>query len=235
MRANAPYRRNLSRNCECAKDTRMPIAALLDTDLGPKTVSHELRLVPQTGLWANAWVTPGVWTPVRRRLSGQSQEASDAIYGALGQMAGMAKNGDVTLYDSDETFFESLYVKPPELRGTQFDVLRGIKRKLVRGPLRRTYVIGAGYSRHETNDRWLQLLAAIQHPRFLELKKRTGGHHLADLYHVWTAEENSLDCFLTLDTTFLRAVTLPKPLDTPVRLLTPMQFVRWVASGTIRA
>jgi hypothetical protein len=213
----------------------MPVTALLDTDLGPKTVTHDLQIVPQIGWWANAWVTLGVWTPVRRRLKGQSQEATDAIYSALGQMASMAKNGEVTFCDSDETFFESLYVKLPELRGTPFDVLRGVKRKLVRSPLRRTYVIGAGYSRHETNDQWLQLLAAIRHPRFLELKKRTGGHHLADLYHVWTAEENSLDCFITLDTKFLRAVTLPKPLDTPVRLLTPMQFVQWVSAGTIQA
>jgi hypothetical protein len=213
----------------------MPVTALLDTDLAPKTVTHNLQIVPQTGWWANARVTLGVWTPVRRCLKGQSQEASDAVYSTLRQMAGMANDGEVTLCDSDETFFESLYVKLPELRGTQFDMLRGVKRKLVRGPLRRTYVIGAGYSRYETNDQWLQFLGAIRHPRFLELKKRTGDYHLADLYHVWTAEENSLDCFITLDTTFLRAVTLPKPLDTTVRLLTPMQFVQSIAGGTIRA
>jgi hypothetical protein len=114
----------------------MHVTALLDTDLTPKTVTHNLQIVPQTGWWANAWAALGVSTPVRRCLKGESQEASDAIYSTLRQMAGMANDGEVTLCDSDETFFESLYVKLPELRGTQFDMLRGVKRKLVRGPCR---------------------------------------------------------------------------------------------------
>ena len=221
----------------------MPITALLDADLFPKTVTHKLEIVPHSGWWANTWLTLGVWTPVRRSLSGKSQEESDAIYNDLRQVAGLTKNGCVDAYESDETFFESLYLKPPGLRGTPFEMFRGVERKRVRSPLRRTYLIESSFSDEDAKflqkqhkDRWNQLLENIQHPRFLKMKKRTGGHHLADLYHVWTAEENSLDCFITLDTTFLNAVTLwkPKPLDTPVRILTPRQFLQWI-SATRRA
>jgi hypothetical protein len=217
----------------------MPVTALLDADLFPKTITHNLEIVPHTGRSANALLTLGVWTPVRRSLSGKSQEESDAIYSNLEQIAGMTKNGCVVVYDSDETFFECLYLKPPSLRGTPFDVFRGVERKRVRGPMRRTYMLEgsfleehARFLQKKRNDRWYQLLENIQHPRFLELKKRTGGHHLADLYHVWTAEENALDCFITLDTAFLNAVTLwkPEPLDTPVRLFTPRQFLQWIAA-----
>jgi hypothetical protein len=203
----------------------MPIAALLDANIRPSTVTHNLEIVPKTGRWANAEVTLNVWTPVRRRLTGKTQVESEAIYSAFAELARMSINGDVTLCNSDETFFESLYLKLPILRGTPFDALRGVKPKLVRGPLRRTYVIGAGYSRHEANDQWLHVLREIRDPRFLEMKKGRAEKHLADLYHLWTAEENSLDYFITLDCKFINAVTLPWPLETPVKVCTPMQFV----------
>jgi len=91
--------------------------------------------------------------------------------------------------------------------------------------LAQAYVIGAGYSRHEANDQWLHVLREIRDPRFLEMKKGRAEKHLADLYHLWTAEENSLDYFITLDCKFINAVTLPWPLETPVKVCTPMQFV----------
>lgn len=172
-------------------------------------------------------------TAVPRRLGGRTQDESDAIYRALEQIADMARDGALTPYDSDESIFESLYLRLPALRGSQFDLFRGVKRRVARGPSRRTYTIEGSFSKEQArfskgqhNRDRKQFLENIQHPRFLEMKKRTGGSHLADLYLVWTAEENSLDYFITLDTTFLRAVTLPKPLDTSVKLCTPMQFVQ---------
>jgi hypothetical protein len=172
-------------------------------------------------------------TPVRRRLRGKTQDESDAIYRALNRIADGARNGALSLYDSDETIFEGLYLQIPALRGGQFDAFRGVQRGIVQGPLRRTYVIEGSFSeeqarlsKEERNRDRQQFLQNIRHPRFLKMKKRTGGAHLADLYLVWTAEVNSLDYFITLDTTFLSAVTLPRPLDTAVKLCTPMQFVQ---------
>lgn len=213
----------------------MPTKALLDTNILPSTVTHHLKIVRQTNEYGDRLLTQDVETAVRRRLRNKTEEESDTIYKSLEQIAGLAKSGGVTLYDSDETFFESLYVRLPPLRGTPFDMFLGVARKFVRGPLGRTYAIGGDYSKERANQLWLQTLAKIQHPRFLQFKKRTNGSHLADLYHVWTAEQNSLDCFLTLDTTFLNAVTLPKPMDTPVRLFTPMQFVQWITATPIHA
>lgn len=207
--------------------------ALLDTSIYPSTVTHDAtatRRVAQRGNRLVMWIEEA---PVRRRLRGKTQEESDAIYRSLDQMAEMARDGALVPYDSDETIFESLYLHLPALRGSQFDVFRGVKRRIAQGPLRRTYMIEgcfseeqARFSKEQHNRDREQFLENINHPRFLKMKKRTGGSHLADLYLVWTAEENSLDYFITLDTTFLNAVTLPKPLDTAVKLCTPMQFVQ---------
>jgi hypothetical protein len=205
----------------------VPITALLDTCIDPSTVTHDLTVHHESIRLKNRIVSRMLEVPVRRRLRNQTWERSEATYASLAQMAELARLGEVILYDSDETFFEGLYVRLPRLRGTEHDIFRGVERRFVRGPMRRTYVIDGSYDREKEHQRWLQLLAEIAHPRFLKLKKRCGGSHLADLYHVWTAEENSLDCFVTVDERFINAVTLPQPIDTPVKICTPSQFVKF--------
>jgi hypothetical protein len=206
---------------------QLPIRALLDTNIRPATVTRR-QMARTNEKRGKAWYSTDFLTTVKRQLRNKTQSESDAIYGALKEIAEMAKAGALHLFESDETFFEGLQVKLPELRGSEFDVFRDVKVRFVRGPLQRTYVISAEFSKEEMNERWLRTLESIEHPRFLVLKKQTGGNHLADLYHLWTAEDNALDCFITLDDKFVNAVTFPQRLKTTVKICNPMRFLQWV-------
>jgi len=90
-------------------------------------------------------------------------------------------------------------------------------------------VIDANYTPDKARADLHGFLEQIRHPRYLKLLKRTGGAHKADLYHVWEAEHKELDAFVTLDVTFINAVTIPKPIETTVKICTPSQFVEWVS------
>jgi predicted nucleic acid-binding protein len=158
-------------------------------------------------------------------------EQSNAIYGSLKTMAEMAKAGLVTLYESDETLAEFLNFRPAGFGLGTFDQLGGIKLKHARAPIARGFTI-ASYSPNRARKAWHIFLPQIKHPRFIELLKRTGGDHAADLYHVWEAEHNGIDAFVTLDVKFINAVTKPKPLRTPVRICTPSEFVSWASAST---
>jgi hypothetical protein len=85
-------------------------------------------------------------------------------------------------------------------------------------------VIDWRYTPERARNAWHLFLSKIQHRRFLELMKATGGNHPADLYHLWEAEHNGLEYFITLDVKFVNAVSKPKPLRTPVKVCTPEQF-----------
>jgi hypothetical protein len=141
----------------------------------------------------------------------------------------MAMEGLVALYQSDETLAEFINLRPSGAGLSQFDVFRGVKIGHVRAPLTRGFVIDTSYSPNRARDDWHAFLEQIQHPRYLQLLKHTGGAHKADLYHLWEAEHNEADAFVTLDTKFVNAVTLPRPLRTTVKICTPFQFLEWVS------
>jgi hypothetical protein len=154
---------------------------------------------------------------------------STSVFESLKQIAMMAKEGLVTLYESDETLAEFINFHPPGFGLGEFDVFRDVQIKHARAPLSRGFKIDAGYSPNVARAQRHAFLDQIRHLRYLKLLKRTGGAHKADLYHVWEAEHNRLDAFITLDVTFINAVTIPKPIETPVRICTPSQFVQWVS------
>jgi len=184
-----------------------PIKALLDTNIWPSTVTHNWIPFPQTLTWGSHSVRMDVVVPVPRLLRNKTQDESNAIYESLKQIAEMSNNGRLIPYQSDEITIERLYRRHPGLRGTEFDVFSGITCEHARAPIMRGFTITPAYSRQRATEDWNNFLAKIRHPRFLELKKETGGNHCADLYHLWEAEHNGLDCFITLDVRFINATT----------------------------
>ncbi len=48
----------------------------------------------------------------------------------------------------------------------------------------------------------MDFFRSLQHPRFVQLKAIVGEAQIDDAFHLWTAEEASLDAFLTLDKKF---------------------------------
>lgn len=134
------------------------------------------------------------------------------------------------LYESDEILAELLNFRPAGFGLGKFDVFSGVKIKHVRAPIPMGFVIDASYTPNRAREAWHTFLAQIRHPRFLKLLKRTGGDYAGDLYHVWAAEHNGIDAFVTLDGKFVKAVTKPKPLETTVKICTPAEFILWVTT-----
>ena len=203
------------------------IGALLDTDVQRSRFTHTWAYTKHTDLRRNRWAAWIEEKPALRRIR-KTVEASSLIYESLKKIAKMAQEGLVTLYESDETLAELINFHPPGFGLGEFDVFREVEIKHARAPLARGFKIDANYTPNGARDEWHAFLATIDHPRFLKLLEHTGGHHAADLYHVWEAEHNGIDAFVTLDVKFVNAVTKPKPLETLVKVCTPAEFVSWI-------
>jgi hypothetical protein len=204
------------------------IGALLDTDVQRSRFTHKWAYTKHFELRKDrftAWIEE---KPEPRRIRNTVKE-SNSVFESLKKIAMMAEGGLVTLYESDETLAEFINFHPPGFGLGEFDVFRDVQIKHARAPLARGFKIDAGYSPNVARDQFRAFLDKIQHPRYLKLLRRTGGTHKADLYHLWEAEHNRLDAFVTLDVTFINAVTIPRPIEPPVRICTPSQFVQWVS------
>jgi hypothetical protein len=204
------------------------IGALLDTNVRLSTYTHSWVYARRREHRGNRFVTWIDEVPALRILRNQTPEQCRAIYESLGMIAEMSRQGFVALYESDEILAEFLNFRPAGFGLGKFDVFSEVKIKHVRAPIARGFVIDASYTPNGTREAWHAFLAQIRHPRFLKLLKRTGGDHAADLYHVWEAEHNGLDAFVTLDVKFVKAVTKPKALETAVKICTPSEFILWV-------
>jgi hypothetical protein len=207
------------------------IGALLDTNIHLSRYTHTWAYTHRSESLGNRFVTWVEETAVPRILRNQTLEQSRSIYESLSTIAEMCRKGLVTLYESDGTLAEYINFRPAGFGLGEFDVFSGIRVEHVRAPIARAFTIDAGYTPNKARKDWNTFLGQIRHPRFIQLLKRTGGSHAADLYHVWEAEHNGIDAFVTLDKKFVNAVTRPQPLETPVKICCPADFILWVQTN----
>jgi len=74
-------------------------------------------------------------------------------------------------------------------------------------------------------DEQLAFFRSITHLRFLHLRNTLGDAQLADVFHLWTAEEACLDVFLTMDRKFLNNVhSRLKAIDSTVAVMAPKRL-----------
>ena len=211
------------------------IGALLDTNIQLSRFTHKWAYTQRTERRRNRVATWIEEIPTLRVLRGKTPEQSNSIYDSLKEIARMARGGLVTLYESDETLTEFLNFRPVGFGLGKFDVFGGVRIKHARAPIDRGFKIDATYTRERARNDWHAFLVQIDHPRFLKLLKHTGGEHKADLYHLWEAEHNRLEAFVTLDVRFINAVSNPKSIETLVKICTPAEFVEWVSQGQYRS
>lgn len=213
---------------------RRSISALLDTNVQLSRFTHVWAYTRRTEYSNNRVTTWIEEKPVLRLLRNMTPKQCIAIYESLNKIAALARAGDVELYDSDETLAEFLKFRPAGFGLRKFDVFDGVTIKHARAPIARVFKIDSTYTRKGARESWHAFLAQITNGRFLTLLKHTGGAHAADLYHVWEAEHNGLDAFITLDVRFVNAVMKPKPLNSPVRVVTPSKFVEWSRRAAVQ-
>lgn len=127
------------------------------------------------------------------------------------QVAGHVKSGKLQAVMQIETEFESWGHVTIEY--SEKGKFYGAPIKRVNAPIEYSRILmGAGFSAKELQ---LQFLGSIRHKRFLELQKITGGFQgkgkycqkqLVDAFHIWCAEHNHCDYFLTLDYKLIKMV-----------------------------
>lgn len=208
------------------------IKALIDTNVWDCRTTHEWVHVEKKFRWGDGSFTTVLVEP-QVRLIRPTLDESLRIYDALRSVGDLGRNGTLALYRSMEIAFEGMY-RP--IRGgmlDEHDVFCGVRATVVHGPVLRDFVFTG--RKNDANTEKLAFMEHISAPRFRDLRKNVAKRHLLDLYHLWTAEHHGLDCFITLDTKFVNAVTFPKPLKTSVRVCTPFQFVELFQKGEFDA
>lgn len=61
--------------------------------------------------------------------------------------------------------------------------------------------------------------------RYAELCSAIHEKHYPDAWHLWTAERNGLNYFLTMDTSFVKVMTQTAKVDLPVKLVLPSELL----------
>jgi hypothetical protein len=206
----------------------MAIKALIDTNVWDCSVTHHLAQVQKTVRWGDGSVLTVLAEPQLRQIR-PTLQGSLSIYAALARIGDIGRAGGLTIYLSDEVRFERMYRPIRFAMVPEHFVFHGVETRHISGPVRRDFIFTG--RKNAANGERQQFFQTINAPRFMELRKRVANRHLLDLYHLWTAEHHELDSFITLDKKFVNAVTRPKPLETRVRVCTPIQFLELFDAG----
>lgn len=124
--------------------------------------------------------------------------------GLLPRIATLAKNNEVTLVTHFETQLE---VSKLPNSNSETGLFFGASIDLAEDPVPYCRVIG-GYGCTDWRDEQLRFLGSISHKRYLEIQRIVGAwqgkrglnpNQLLDAFHLWCAESNRCEFFLTLD------------------------------------
>ena len=206
----------------------MKIKCFLDTSILKFSIVSLTRLVPrrQNLLLNNKEIKPRTYKIAN--ICPHDKIKNEDLYKEIKlllQIANLAKEGEIELFTHFETIFE-LWGLPDTFgqRKTYFD---DVEIKKVHAPVEysRVFILPG----IDPKDSQFQFLKGINDARFTELQKATGAYQgkdkfnrnqLLDAFHIWCAEHNNCDFYLTLD------LTLIKHLDRQVKHIIKTEVVR---------
>jgi hypothetical protein len=164
---------------------------------------------------------------------------------ALPTIARLACEGIVKLFEYDELEFETL--KGTILGGVVTHLLAEVPTFRAKSPIERSHFQQMDVQQYVHKStfvkfcRWLLSLNTVQikkrtdlrasfpHPdsieRFKEICSNLPEKHYPDAFHLWTAETNGLDYFLSADKRFARVMTLTKHMRLNSKLIAPRDLV----------
>lgn len=146
----------------------------------------------------------------------------------LPRLADMGKLGVIEFAICSETLWESWGLPNMDSKSGQF---YGAPIKTVQAPLEYERILVGGEI--PARERQYDFLCSIGDSRFLELQKMTGAYQgkcpmnhnqLLDAFHLWSAEHNGCEFFLTLDFKVIRALELCRN-KSSVRTLSPSALI----------
>lgn len=122
-------------------------------------------------------------------------------------------------------------------------VFDGVQIEMIESPLGRSHSRMMGGVGLDARRLQREFFESIHAPRYLEMRKALGALNtgakrsrnlLADIFHVWTADEAGADYLLTLDARLCRAVRGQPQLKLRVKVVQPSELITEVPPPSLR-
>lgn len=141
----------------------------------------------------------------------------------LASIAVLAKFNRLELCTSFELDIEQIRNREPDRGYVGFDMFEGISLVSLSSPVSRSISIAAfGRSSGIKENEQEEFLRQLTDARFAYMRRLFGDKHVADAFHLWTAEVHRLDYFLTTDKKFLNVYSdVRGKLASPTRATSP--------------
>lgn len=233
---------------------RMPcLRVLIDRNLEQYALTAEGVVQTKTEKWGPHTVTADIYGYRAKALP--KAEWPRRQIEALPTITRLAREGKIVFCTSHELKFESFRASRG-WRGSRGDLFRGIVYECVPAAIERSYFWQTidlnKYTSGEGQVGWYKnfllkvdenqllerLKGHIEFPdfdrqnienlgRFRELCKYLDtDDHIRDAFHLWTAEVNNLNYFLTVDKKFINKMTRSTPLSLSTPPITPAELVK---------
>lgn len=146
----------------------------------------------------------------------------------LPRLAEFGKLGELDYVMNSETMEESWGLRNMDSKNGRF---YGAPIEVVKAPFEYERIMAGGGVKPK--ERQFRFLASVRHERFLELQKMTGAYQgeqklnrnqLLDAFHIWCAEHNGCEFFLTLDFKLIKVLSL-SPAKSMVRVVRPSELL----------
>ena len=188
-------------------------------------ITHSFVMLPRTVRWGAIDVTLGVADHVP--IPAEKNPCNRKQLDSLPCVAEFARSGSIQLYTTIELELESWGLKDKTGRNAAksdgFDLFAGLTFKKVSCPVERPLIWS--FRRSATYETKQAFLQGIRHPRFVELRAAVPEKHMGDAFHVWSAENAGLDCFLTCDGRFVNVWRHQKRVASALQVLLPAELL----------
>jgi len=209
----------------------------IDTNILKFSATELPRLAPrkQSLNWGgnNIEVTVHDSVEINRNDLIKNNDALKAETELLRPLAEIGKQGALNYVMNVETELESWGIPNMDSRGGRF---YGAPIQIVEAPFKYERTVASSAS--GSDNLQFDFLRSLAHPRFTELQKMTGAYQgergpnknqLIDAFHLWCAEHNKCDFFLTLDLKLIKVLSL-LPSKTTVQVVPPSKLLLWTSN-----
>jgi len=209
------------------------LRVLFDGMILSNSIQEQTILVSEPGVW-------GKRVPVQlqqertvvRKYRGRTSEETGPELEHLRRVAELARADKIECWTSQEITFETIGRRREYSLDPSANPFHKIAFRQCRLPYERT-VTWAAFEEDTFKEEKQKFLSSIANTRFLILNKATNRHHTSDCYHLWTAEINNLDVFLTVEHAFRNALVHQKAVTSAVKIMSPEELCAYFETETI--
>jgi len=210
----------------------------LDTNVLKFSIEKITRLVPrnQTLTLNGKDIVTKVYRitdiPVHEKVRNQKELYNEIKL--LATVAELAKQQKINICTHFETIVELLGL--PNTWGRKKGYFDGIEIKKIKAPIEYSRILGRiDMPAKETQ---IEFLKGIEDGRFKELQIATGAYQgekginikqMLDAFHIWCAEHNKCDYFLTLDFSLIKHMKIQKRCKPDVELIIPSELIKIIS------